>query len=34
MGTHRGNVWLIWQREHVKAAFERLRELLGGTGET
>jgi hypothetical protein len=28
LGTHRGNVWLIWNREHVRAAFERLRELL------
>lgn len=28
MGTHRGNVWLIWQRPHVRAAFEALRNLL------
>lgn len=29
MGMHRGNVWLIWARPHVKKAFEELRELLG-----
>lgn len=28
LGTHRGNVWLIWKREHVRAAFARLRTLL------
>jgi hypothetical protein len=29
LGTDRTNVWLIWQRPRVKAAFERLREMLG-----
>jgi hypothetical protein len=32
LGTDRTNVWLIWQRPRVKAAFERLREMLG-TGD-
>jgi len=27
-GMHRANVWLIWQRPHVKEAFEKLRALL------
>lgn len=33
MGTHRGNVWLIWQRKHVRAAFEALRAMLPETDE-
>jgi hypothetical protein len=29
LGMDRTNVWLIWQRPHVRKAFERLREMLG-----